>query len=112
MAHWGIERRRVPRMEIAKEHAVSVDASIPVRVLDFSRSGVLLASRLNLGEDDCAEVVTVTSAGPLRVAVEIRHVTRRVIPRVGPRLCAGARFLGPWSAERERFDALLRAECT
>ncbi len=114
MEYRGIERRRSPRVTPAVAHRVSLRGSFTVRLLDFSDAGVLLASKIEMNEGDRAEMRATTAADAAEavVPVEIRHVSPQVLPRVGPRFCAGAVITDPSPVQRARLGAVLRAERT
>ena len=72
-----IERRRTPRVQLLDGHTLSLNASVPVRVLDISRSGVSIGSKTVIG---AGSVVTrdipagVFAAGnPCRVIKDIKE---------------------------------------
>jgi len=112
MKHWGVERRRVPRVSppASPECCVSLRGSLTVRLLDFSESGVLLASKVELARGERVELRAIAPTGPVHVPVEIRHVSLRMIHRAGERFCAGAAFLAPSSGQKARLADAFRAE--
>lgn len=113
MKHWGVERRRMPRVKprtTPDDDAVALLGSCTVRLLDFSESGVLVASKVDLAEGERAELRAIGAEGPVCVPVEIRHVSSRTIARVGPRCCAGAAFLHPSVEQRQQLATVFRAE--
>jgi hypothetical protein len=107
----GAERRRAPRVQAPREHRLSLDMSVPVQVVDISRSGVLLASKAELTVGDRAQLSATIGQSAVRVAIEIRHVSVDTSARGGRiRYRAGAVF-APMSAEqRVILDQLLGAE--
>jgi hypothetical protein len=112
MKHWGVERRRVPRARPPAnlQYRISLHGAFTVRLLDFSASGVLLAAKTEINEGERAELCAIAKAGPVQIPIEIRHVSSRLLPRVGMRFCAGAAFLDPSPEQRARIAAVLRAE--
>ena len=110
--HWGVERRRAPRVTMKQdlEYGLSLHGEVTVRLLDFSESGVLLASKVEMRQGDHAELRAMARADVVSVAVQIRHVSVRMVPRTGQRFCAGAAFLDVPPDERARLDGVLRTE--
>jgi hypothetical protein len=111
MTHFGIERRRMPRVAVEAGPELSLDAAIPVQVIDISVSGVLLASKAELSIGDRAEFHASVGSRSLRLVIEIRRVSVDNNPvRGGMRYRAGAVF-APMSAEqRLTLEQLLGGE--
>jgi len=112
MKYWGVERRQHARIKPPNEYRVPLHGSITARLLDFSESGVLLASKVEMSEGDRVELSAIVRSSSVRVPVEIRHVSLQMLPRIGPRFCAGAVIADPSPEQRGQLDAVLRAERT
>jgi hypothetical protein len=112
MADYRSERRRVTRVEPASEHRLSLTASLPVKVLDISRSGVLLGSKSELVLGERAELHAMVGPRPLTVTVEIRHLSIDPKARGGLQHRAGAVFVMLTAEQRLLLEQLLGAEPT
>ncbi len=110
MSHPLIERRRVPRVSSQRESRVSVGVSLPVRVLDVSRSGVLLESKAELRVGDRAELHATLADRSLSLVIEVRHVSIETPPRTGARFKAGAVFVEPAAEQLLLIDQMLGTE--
>ncbi len=111
MTHFGVERRRAPRVQPGHEYIMSLEVSIPVQVLDISLSGVLLASKTELTVGDRAELRATVGERSVAAIIEIRRVSAETsVTRGGTKYRAGAVF-APMSAEqRVVLEQLLGAE--
>jgi DNA helicase HerA-like ATPase len=105
-----MERRRTTRVTPAVSSQASIAVSLPVRVLDVSRSGVLLESKGELRVGDRAELNAALGDRSLSLVIEVRHVSLESTPRAGMRYRAGAVFVEPSSEQRQMIDRLLGAE--
>ena len=114
MKHWGVERRRALRVKPRKDmdYGLSLHGEFMVRLLDFSESGVLLASKVEVSEGDHAVLRAIARTDSVRMPVQIRHVSLRMIPATGQRFCAGASFVDPSQEQRAQLAAALRGERT
>jgi hypothetical protein len=110
MSHLAIERRRVSRAQPIHDPCVAVDVSLPVRVLDISRSGVLLESKAELLVGDRAELIVTIADRSFPLVVEVRHVSVDSNPRRGMRYKAGAVFVSASAEQRSVIEQLLGAE--
>jgi hypothetical protein len=99
MTQLGTERRRLPRVHVSGEGGLSLSVSIPVQVVDISKTGVMLASKCEMSVGDRAELLATVGPRSLRVVIEVRHVSIDTQPRRGIRYRAGAVF-APMSAEQ------------
>lgn len=104
-----IERRRVSRVQPTQEHRVAADVSLPVRVLELGRAGVLLESKAELAVGDRAELIVTIGDRSVHVAIEIRHASIEANPRGGPRWKAGAAFVKVTTEQSLLLDQLLGA---
>ncbi len=104
------ERRRAPRVHSAAESRLSLSVSLPVRVLDISRSGVLLGSKTELAVGERAQLSVSVASRSLSVVIEIRHVSIDANPRNGLRYRAGAVFVKLRAEERLMLEQMLGAE--
>jgi len=84
--------------------------SIPVQILELSRTGVLLGSRSELSIGDRAELRGTIGSEPFTVAVEVRHVSIETQPRGGTRYRAGAIFAPAGDDQRAALERLLGQE--
>ena len=105
-----MERRRTTRVTPTSGVNASVAVSLPVRVLDVSRSGVLLESKGELRVGDRAELKAAIGDRSLSLVIEVRHVSLESTPRAGMRYKAGAVFIEPSSEQRRMIDRLLGVE--
>jgi len=110
MSHVVIERRRVSREHPIHDPCVAVDVSLPVRVLDISRSGVLLESKAELLVGDRAELSVTLADRSIPLVIEVRHVSVDSDPRRGVRYKAGAAFVSASAEQRLVVEQLLGAE--
>ena len=106
------ERRRANRIEPAGEHRLSLSVSLPVKVIDVSRSGVLLASKTELAIGERAELRASLGLRSLTVAIEIRHLSTDPKARGGLQYRAGAVFVMLTAEQRLLLEQLLGAEPT
>jgi hypothetical protein len=104
------ERRRAPRVVPAPDSRLSISVPLPVRVMDISRSGVLLESKTELAVGDHAELRATIGSQSLSVVVEIRHVSTDAKARNGLRFRAGAVFVTLRAEERLMLEQMLGAE--
>lgn len=110
MSNQVMERRRATRVSPAAESHASVAVSLPVRVLDVSRSGVLLESKGELRVGDRAELNAAVGDRAVSLTLEVRHVSLESTPRAGMRYKAGSVFVDPSPEQRRMIDRLLGAE--
>src|SRR5436309_16081445 len=75
MANTKPERRRATRVEPADKRRLALSVSLPIKVLDVSRSGVLLGSKTELAIGDRAELRASVGSRSLTVTIEIRHLS-------------------------------------
>ncbi len=99
MTHLGAERRRLARVHVADAAGLSLTVSLPVQVVDISKTGVMLASKCELSVGDRAELLATVGSRSIRVVIEVRHVSIDTQPRRGIHYRAGAAF-APMSAEQ------------
>src|SRR5260221_1521307 len=104
------ERRRAPRFHWAAESRLTLSVALPVRVLDISRSGVLLGSKTELAVGERAQLSVSVASRSLSVVIEIRHVSIDAKPRNGLRYRAGAVFVKLRAEERLMLEQMLGAE--
>jgi hypothetical protein len=112
MSNTTSERRRAPRIEPASEHRLSLTVSLPVKVLDVSRSGVLLGSKTELSIGERAELRASVGPRSLTVIIEIRHLSTDPKARGGLQYRAGAVFVMLTAEQRLLLEQLLGAEPT
>ncbi len=112
MANTTSERRRATRVEPASEHQLSLTVSLPVKVLDVSRSGVLLGSKTELAIGERAELRASVGPRSLTVIIEIRHLSTDPKARGGLQYRAGAVFVMLTAEQRLLLEQLLGAEPT
>ena len=105
-----LERRRWTRVECAEDCQVMLDESIPVRVVDVSRSGILVTTKTPLPVHARAALSVVVRGRSFNTMVEIRHasVDRKV--RAGTRYRAGAAFAPLDVEQRVQLEQLLGTE--
>ena len=106
------ERRRAMRIEPMDERRLMLSVSLPVKVLDVSRSGVLLASKTELTIGDRAELRAAVGHLSLTVTIEIRHLSMDSKARGGLQYRAGAVFVMLTAEQRLLLEQLLGAEPT
>jgi len=104
------ERRRAPRIQPAPDSRLSLSVSLPVRVLDIGRSGVLLGSKTELSIGERAQLRATVGSRSLSVVIEIRHVSIDDKARNGLRFRAGAVFVMLRAEERLMLEQMLGAE--
>lgn len=104
------ERRRAPRIQPTPESQLSLSVSLPVRVLDIGRSGVLLGSKTELSVGERAQLRATVGSRSLSVVIEIRHVSIDDKARNGLRFRAGAVFVMLRAEERLMLEQMLGAE--
>jgi hypothetical protein len=112
VTHFGIERRRSPRVQADDAYELSLSASLPVQVLDISLSGVLLASKAELAVGDRAEFHAAVGSRSLQVAIEVQRVTIDNSPQRGGglRYRAGAVFADMSAEQRVALEQILAGE--
>jgi hypothetical protein len=111
MAHFGVERRRTPRVEPTSEHTLSLGVSIAAEVVDISLTGVQLASKAALTVGDRAELRATIGPRTVSVTIEIRRVSLDGKPtRGGGRYRAGAVFAPVTAEQRLMLEQLLGTE--
>jgi hypothetical protein len=104
------ERRRAPRVQPMPDSRLSISVPLPVRVLDISRSGVLLGSTTELAVGEQAELRATVGSHLLSVVIEVRHVSTDAKARNGLRFRAGAVFVMLRAEERLLLEQMLGAE--
>jgi hypothetical protein len=112
MADARTERRRAIRVQPADERRLALNVSLPVKVLDVSRSGVLLGSKTELTIGDRAELRASVGPRSLTVTIEIRHLSTDPKARGGLQFRAGAVFVMLTAEQRLLLEQLLGAEPT
>ena len=112
MSHPVVERRRTPRAQPTDEPSVMVDASLPVQVLEMSRSGVLLESKAEMRVGDRAELSVTVSGRSLSLGIEVRHVSVGPSRHRGLVYKAGAALVLASAEERSVLEQLLGPERT
>jgi hypothetical protein len=111
MAHFGVERRRTPRVEPTGEHTLSLGVSVPAEVVDISLAGVQLASKADLAVGDRAELRATIGSRTVSVTIEIRRVVLDAKPtRGGSQYRAGAVFAPVSAEQRIMLELLLGTE--
>jgi len=106
------ERRRATRVQPATERRLGLRVSLPVKVLDVSRSGVLLGSKSELAIGERAELRASVGSRSLTVTIEIRHLSTEPKARGGLQYRAGAVFVMLTAEQRLLLEQLLGAEPT
>jgi hypothetical protein len=106
----GIERRRTPRVQLIDGHRLSLNASIPVRVLDISRSGVSIGSKTELSVGDRGALRATVGAESLSVVIEVKHVSIDTKGRGGIRYRAGATFVSRSAEQQLLLEQVLGEE--
>jgi hypothetical protein len=106
------ERRRTARVVPARERRLSLTVSLPVKILDVSRSGVLLGSRSELVIGDRAELRVAAGSRGLTVTIEVRHLSTDPKARGGLHYRAGAVFVSLTPEQRLLLEQMLGAEPT
>jgi len=106
------ERRRATRVEPADKRRLALSVSLPIKVLDVSRSGVLLGSKTELAIGDRAELRASVGPRSLTVTIEIRHLSTDPKARGGLQYRAGAVFVMLTAEQRLLLEQLLGAEPT
>jgi PilZ domain len=106
------ERRRAKRVQPATECRLALSVSLPVKVLDASRSGVLLGSKTELAIGERAELRASVGPRSLTVTIEIRHLSTDLKARGGLQYRAGAVFVMLTAEQRLLLEQLLGAEPT
>jgi hypothetical protein len=112
MADLKSERRRAARVEPASEHRLSLTVSLPVKVLDVSRSGVLLGSKTALVLGERAQLQVSVGPRSLTVTIEIRHLSTDPKARGRLQHRAGAVFVMLTAEQSLLLEQLLGAEPT
>ena len=113
MAETNTERRRSMRVEPASEHQpLSLTVSLPVKVLDVSRTGVLLGSKSELAIGERARLRVSVGTRSLTVTIEVRHLSTDPRARGGLQYRAGAVFVTLTAEQRLLLEQLLGAEPT
>ena len=106
----GIERRRTPRVQLLDGHTLSLNASVAVRVLDISRSGVSIGSKTELAVGDRAELRAAVGTESLSVVIEVKHVSIDTTVRCGIPYRAGATFVSRSVEQQLLLERVLGAE--
>jgi hypothetical protein len=106
------ERRRATRVEPTDKRRLALSVSLPIKVLDVSRSGVLLGSKTELAIGDRAELRASVGSRSLTVTIEIRHLSTDPKARGGLQYRAGAVFVMLTAEQRLLLEQLLGAEPT
>src|SRR4029079_6599958 len=110
MAHFGVERRRTPRVEPTGERTLSLEVELPVEVVDISLTGLQLASKVELAVGDTADLRATVGSKSVLVTIEIRRVALDSKTRGGIRYRAGAVFTGMTEEQRLMLEQMLGTE--
>jgi hypothetical protein len=111
MAHFGVERRRTPRIEPNGQHTLSLGVSVPAEVVDISLTGVQLASKALLSVGDRAELRATIGPRTVSMTIEIRRISPDAKPtRGGSQHRAGAVFAPVTPEQRLMLEQLLGTE--
>ena len=103
------ERRRTRRVSVSGRGRGQLTSWSPVRLLDISRSGVLLSGSRTLEVSESAELRTAFDIGPLRSMIEVRWL-REAGPRSDPGSCVfGARFTSLDEKSSQVLDRFLKS---
>lgn len=86
------------------------DITVPVRVVDISRSGVLLTSRAELTPGDRVELRARVGQRSISIPLVIRHVSAERRPHGPVRYRAGAAFANLTTEQRVVLEELLGME--
>lgn len=108
--HFGVERRRLPRVQSDQDVVVVLGISIPVQVLDISLAGVQLASKTELAVGDHGELRAAVGSQSIALMIEIRRVSVENNQRAGTRYRAGAVFFSMSEEQRAVLVQLLGTE--
>jgi hypothetical protein len=112
MAEPNPERRRTTRVEPASAQQLSLTVSLPVKVLDVSRSGVLVGSKTELSIGERAELRVSVGSRTLTATIEVRHLSTDPRARGGLQYRAGAVFVTLTAEQRLLLEQMLGAEPT
>ena len=104
-----LERRRTPRVPVGDGKALALPQALTVRVVDISRSGVLLATPQKLLVGQRARLQATLGREPLSVEVEVRRVADGQQHGYGTgRYRVGVVFVQPDEAARRSVHQFLR----
>ena len=108
MEHEFTTRRRSPRVSAENGTIVALHVSVPVRLLDLSSDGMLLACEIPLRAGSTVRVVTGLAGRRLEVELSVDEVSNRPDEGVGGYVLAGS-FPSFDPAARQIITALLGA---
>ena len=108
MDHEFRERRRSPRLATERGAMAALHVSVPVRLLDLSSDGLLLACDVPLRAGSTVRVVTGLAGRRLDVELCVHHVSNRRDEGVGGYILGGS-FPSFDPAARQIITALLGA---
>jgi hypothetical protein len=108
MEHEFRERRRSPRVSADNRTMVALQASVPIRLLDLSSDGLLLASEAPLRVGSTVRVVSRLAGRRLEVELCVRHASSRRGEGVGGCVVGGS-FPSFDPTARQIITALLAA---
>jgi len=103
------ERRRSPRLSADNRTMVALHVSVPVRLLDLSSDGLLLACEAPLRVGSTVRVVSGLAGRRLEVELCVRHASSRRDEEVGGYVVGGS-FPSFDPTARQVITALLGAE--
>jgi hypothetical protein len=106
MEHEFKERRRSVRVSTESGTIAALHVAVPVRLLDLSSDGLLLACEAPLRVGATVRVVSRIAGRPLQVHLCVRHVSRRRDAEVGGYVFGGS-FPSFDPAARQTVKALL-----
>jgi PilZ domain len=102
----GVERRRLPRVDVAEGTECQLDLRARVRLVDISLSGALLSVDARLPVGARGRLRTGVAAGPFTPVVTIQRCVAR--PESGqPAIGLGAKFVEIDAGSRQRLAAFL-----
>jgi hypothetical protein len=102
----GVERRRLPRVEIDGGPECHLDMRTRVRLVDVSLSGALLAADIRLPVGARGTLRTGVAAGPFTPVVAIQRCVARQEPGQ-PAVSLGATFVEMDAPSRQSLEAFL-----
>ena len=108
MEHEFTKHRRSPRVSTENRTMAALHVSVPVRLLDLSSDGMLLACEVPLRAGSTVRVVTGLAGRRLEVELSVDEVSNRPDERIGGYVLAGS-FPSFDPAARQIITALLGA---
>ena len=106
MEHEFTKHRRSPRVSTENRTMAALHVSVPVRLLDLSSDGMLLACEVPLRAGSTVRVVTGLAGRRLEVELSVDEVSNRPDERIGGYVLAGS-FPSFDPAARQIITALL-----